>query len=101
MWRCYNEWMLQDMQETVLRLIRTADQLVHSDHYDAESVKQRLKTVDEKSENFMVALDNRRRNLSLAVTFFLLAKTVRPGHTWLIHIMHDLLMSRVTDLHYA
>lgn len=65
------------MQETVLRLIRTADQLVHSDHYNAESVKERLKTVDQKSENFMVALDNRRRNLSLAVTFFLLAKTVR------------------------
>ena len=68
---------LQEIQETVLRLVRTADQLVHSAIYDAEGVKQRLKVIDEKTEDFMVRLDNRRKNLALAISFYSQALTVR------------------------
>ena len=34
----------------MLRLVRTADQLVHSAQYDDEGVKQRLSFIDEKCE---------------------------------------------------
>ena len=67
----------QEIQDTVLRLVRTADQLVHSDQYrGGEAVRKRLVLVDEQSEKFMLRLDARRKNLSLAVTFYLLTKTV-------------------------
>ena len=84
------------MQDTVLRLIRTADQLVHSDHYDAASVKERLNRVDIKSEEFMIALDSRRRNLSLAVTFFLLAKTVSLVVMWFLLLSSE----EIRKLHF-
>lgn len=63
------------MEETVLRLIRTADQLVHSSHYDAEGVQRRLKQVDSQSESFMLKMDDRRRNLAMATSFFSQAKS--------------------------
>lgn len=63
------------MEETVLRLIRTADQLVHSSHYDAEGVQRRLKQVDSQSESFMLKMDDRRRNLTMATSFFSQAKS--------------------------
>ncbi len=66
----------QGIHETVLRLVRTADQLIHSAHYDAEGVRQRLRKVDEKCEDFMIRLDNRRKNLALAISFFSLAQNV-------------------------
>ena len=68
--------LLQEIQETVLRLVRTADQLVHSAHYDAEGVKKRLEVIDQKCEDFMHRVDNRRKNLALAINFFSLAQTV-------------------------
>lgn len=67
---------LQDIQETVLRLVRTADQLLRRTHLDAEGVRQRLQAVDEESENFMIKLDTRRKNISMAMSFFGLAETV-------------------------
>ena len=66
----------QDIQETVLRLVRTADQLLRRTHLDAEGVRQRLQAVDEESENFMIKLDTRRKNISTAMSFFGLAETV-------------------------
>ena len=57
--------------------MRTADQLIHSAHYDAEGVRQRLRKIDEKNEDFMLRLDTRRKNLALAISFFSLAQTVR------------------------
>ena len=68
--------LFQGIQETVLRLVRTADQLIHSAHYDAEGVRQRLRKIDEKCEDFMLRLDTRRKNLALAISFFLLAQSV-------------------------
>jgi len=61
----------------VLRLIRTADQLVHGERADAESVRKRLQLVDSKCEAFTVRLDARRKNLAMARNFFSLAQTVR------------------------
>jgi hypothetical protein len=66
----------RDIQDTVLRLLRTADQVVHSAHSDAEGVKQRLLKIDSHCEDFMLRLETRRKNLTLAVNFFSLAKTV-------------------------
>lgn len=59
----------------MLRLVRTADQLVHSATYDAEGVRERLKQVDQKTENFMFRLDTRRKNLALTISFYTLAET--------------------------
>lgn len=66
----------REIQDTVLRLLRTADQVVQSSQSDAEGVKKRLLLIDEKCEDFMLRLETRRRNLTLAVSFFSLAKTV-------------------------
>ncbi|XP_074642495.1 uncharacterized protein LOC141899810 [Tubulanus polymorphus] len=60
----------REVQETVLRLIRTANQILHSTSLDADEIKERLRMIDERSENFMIQLDTRRRNLSLAGSFF-------------------------------
>ena len=67
---------MQDIQDTVLRLVRTADQLLRRTHLDAEGVRQRLQAVDEESENFMNKLDTRRKNISMAMSFYGLAETV-------------------------
>lgn len=67
---------MQEIQDTVLRLIRTADQLVHGERADAESVRKRLQLVDSKCETFTVRLDARRKNLGMARNFFSLAQTV-------------------------
>ena len=72
----FNSISLQEIQDTLLRLIRTADQLIHSAHYDAEGVKKRLQQVDKTCEDFMVRLDTRRKNVALSVSFFSLAQTV-------------------------
>ena len=61
----------------MLRLIRTADQLIHGDRADAESVRKRLQTVDAKCEDFTTRLDARRKNLIMARNFFALAQAVR------------------------
>ena len=71
-----SDFLLKEIQETVLRLLRTADQLVHSAHYNAEGVKKRLEVVDEQCENFMFRMDSRRKNLALAIGFFSLAQMV-------------------------
>ena len=68
---------LQEIHDTVLRLVRTADQLMHSATYDAEGIKQRLKNVDTKCEEFMHKLNTRRKNLAMSTSFFSLAQTVR------------------------
>ena len=39
-------------------------------------MRQRLQAVDEESENFMNKLDTRRKNISMAMSFFGLAETV-------------------------
>ena len=75
------EMQAREIQETVLRLLRTADQLVHSAHYDAEGIKKRLQIVDEKCEDFMLRLDVRRKNLALAINFFSLAQSVSGSVT--------------------
>lgn len=61
---------LQQVQENVLRLVRKADQLLRRTNLDAEGVRQRLQTVDHECENFMVRLDNKRKNISMALSFF-------------------------------
>jgi len=63
----------------VLRLIRTADQLIHGDRADAESVRKRLQLVDSKCEDFTNRLDARRKNLIMARNFFALAQAVRKS----------------------
>jgi len=60
----------------VLRLIRTADQLIHGDRTDAESVRKRLQLVDGKCEDFTTRLDARRKNLVMARNFFAHAQAV-------------------------
>lgn len=65
----------REIQDTVLRLLRTADQVAHSAQSDAEGVKQRLLKIDGQCEDFMLRLEKRRKNLTLAVNFFSLAKT--------------------------
>jgi len=72
--RCH--CILQEIQETVLRLIRTADQLIHGDRTDAESVRKRLQLVDGKCEDFTMRLDARRKNLIMARNFFAHAQAV-------------------------
>jgi len=67
---------MQEIQETVLRLIRTADQLLHGDRADAEAVRKRLQQVDTKCEDFTVRLDARRKNLVMARNFFAHAQAV-------------------------
>ncbi|ESO86305.1 hypothetical protein LOTGIDRAFT_167354 [Lottia gigantea] len=69
------ETQARDIQETVLQLIRTADQLLRRTNLDAEGVRQRLLTVDNECENFMNQLDNRRRNITMSVSFFNLQET--------------------------
>lgn len=61
---------LQQVQENVLRLVRKADQLLRRTNLDAEGVRQRLQTVDHECENFMVRLDTKRKNISMALSFF-------------------------------
>ena len=68
--------MFQDIQETVLRLVRNADQLLRRTQIDAEGVRSRLQEVDTECENFMIRLDTRRKNISMAMSFFDLAETV-------------------------
>jgi hypothetical protein len=75
---------IQGVNSTVLRLLHTADQLMHSASYDAEGIKRRLDTVDKQCEDFMARLDARRKNLALAVSFFTLAKTVRMPHYFIV-----------------
>lgn len=60
----------QETQETVLRLVRTADQLLRRSKLDVEGVRQRLQTVDTECENFMIRLDTRRKNITMATSFF-------------------------------
>ena len=60
----------------MLRLIRTADQLIHGDRTDAESVRKRLQLVDGKCEDFTMRLDARRKNLVMARNFFAHAQVV-------------------------
>ena len=67
----------QEIQENMLRLLRTADGLLRRASIDAEGIRQRLMLVDQECENFMVKLDNRRKNIFMAVSFFNLAETVR------------------------
>lgn len=64
------------MQDTMLRLIRNVDQLLLRASLDAEGVRQRLQIVDAECEDFMVKLDNRRKNISSSVSFFNQAETV-------------------------
>jgi len=65
----------------VLRLIRTADQLVHGERADADSVRKRLQTVDSRCEQFTMRLDDRRKNLVMARNFFAHAQAVSATHT--------------------
>ncbi|XP_046554795.1 uncharacterized protein LOC124264120 [Haliotis rubra] len=65
----------RDMQDTMLRLIRNVDQLLLRASLDAEGVRQRLQIVDAECEDFMVKLDNRRKNISSSVSFFNQAET--------------------------
>ena len=67
---------LQGIQENMLRLLRTADGLLRRASVDAEGIRQRLMLVDQECENFMVKLDNRRKNIFMALSFFNLAETV-------------------------
>lgn len=60
----------------MLRLLRTADGLLRRASVDAEGIRKRLMLVDQECENFMVKLDNRRKNIFMAVSFFNLAETV-------------------------
>lgn len=64
------------IQDNVLKLVRTADQLLRRTNLDAEGVRQRLQAVDETSENFMIKLDNRRKNIAMALSFFKQAEAV-------------------------
>ena len=73
---------LQEIHENVLRLVRTADQLVHSDLKNAEGVRQRLKTIDDKCEQFMHKMDYRRKNVTMATQFFTLAQAVSINSLW-------------------
>lgn len=66
----------QEVQETVLRLVRTADQLLRRSNLDVEGVRQRLQTVDQECESFMYKLDTRRKNITMATTFFEQAESV-------------------------
>ena len=79
----------------MLRLIRTADQLIHGDRTDADSVRKRLQLVDGKCEDFTMRLDARRKNLVMARNFFAHAQAVssrscragfKGGGLSLIHI---------------
>ncbi|XP_013393635.1 titin [Lingula anatina] len=60
----------KEAHDTVLRLVRTADQLIHSTHYDSEGIRSRLHRVDKVSEEFMQEMENRRKNLAMAVSFY-------------------------------
>lgn len=71
---------LQTIQDNVLKLVRTADQLLRRANLDAEGVRQRLQAVDETSENFMIKLDNRRKNIAMALSFFKQAEAVSILH---------------------
>ncbi|VDI56857.1 titin [Mytilus galloprovincialis] len=64
------ETQAKETQETVLRLVRTADQLLRRSKLDVEGVRQRLQTVDTECENFMIRLDTRRKNITMATSFF-------------------------------
>lgn len=61
----------------MLRLLRTADGLLRRASVDAEGIRQRLIVVDREAESFTTRLDNRRKNITMAVAFFDLAETVR------------------------
>jgi hypothetical protein len=65
----------------MLRLLRTADGLLRRASVDAEGIRRRLMLVDQECEDFMVKLDNRRKNIFMAVSFFNLAETVRNSLT--------------------
>ena len=62
----------------MVHLVREADQLLRRTRMDAEGVRRRLLTVDKECENFMDALDARRKNITMALSFFDQAETVRP-----------------------
>lgn len=60
----------------MLGLLRTADGLLRRASVDAEGIRQRLIVVDREAESFSNRLDNRRKNISMAVAFFRFAETV-------------------------
>ena len=82
----------------MLRLLHTADQLMHSASYDAEGIKKRLDTVDKQCEDFMIKLDSRRKNLAMAINFFLLAKTVNLS--FCIHLYYFMVHSVEHSLYF-
>ncbi|CAH1789041.1 unnamed protein product, partial [Owenia fusiformis] len=60
----------RETQDKVLRLVRSADTLLHGAHPDIEGIMTRLRNIDEQCENFMLRFDNRRKNVALSVAFF-------------------------------
>jgi len=75
----------QDIQDTVLQLVRNADQLLRRTHLDAEGVRRRLQEVDTECENFMIKIDTRRKNITMAVSFFDKAETVGAVNSCLFY----------------
>ncbi|CAL1540818.1 unnamed protein product, partial [Lymnaea stagnalis] len=65
----------REVQESMLGLLRTADGLLRRASVDAEGIRQRLIAVDREAESFSNRLDNRRKNITMAVAFFRLAET--------------------------
>ena len=60
-----------------MRLVRAADQLTHSSRFDGEgAVRAHLQKVDETCEDFSVKMEARRKELALAVAFFVQSNSV-------------------------
>ncbi|XP_060064415.1 titin-like, partial [Ylistrum balloti] len=69
------ETQAKHIQQTVVRLVRDADQLLRRANMDAEGVRRRLQTVDRECEDFRNKLDTRRKNIMMAASFFDQAET--------------------------
>lgn len=69
----------------MLRLVRNADQLLRRTHLDAEGVRSRLQEVDTECEKFMNKIDSRRKNITMAVSFFDMSETVSADWYYFEH----------------
>ncbi len=72
-WIC----LFQEIQASVDRLLRSAEQVAHSDPASTDRLRSQTRAINTLCENFMQRLDERRRLLQETLDFYNNALVVR------------------------
>lgn len=59
-----------------MKLVRTSEQLSHTGDLDTSVLRQKLQSVDNLAEDFMLRMDARRKNIAMAINFYTLSSKV-------------------------